>query len=430
MNTHHRKLVVLSVDALVWEDLEFAKGLPGFSQIMRHKCGVEKVQSVFPTLTYPVHVVQVTGQNIEDTGVYNNETFQPGRMEPDWCWDVENIKVPTIFDAAKKAGLTTCAIMWPVLAKADIDFSIPEVWNMNDWSDPEGFYQEYCSPKGYSYFLKHIEKLGWHPKPAYDEFAVCIAEDILRNEMPDVSFVHVSAIDIARHYNGVFCKEVDNAIERVDKWISRLLKAVNDAGYYDDTDFVICSDHGHMAITKEINLNVIFSQEGLLSLDNSGNLLDYDAYCHSASLSGQIMLKDPMNKKLCQKVLDLLLSLKADKAFGICEVYTKEEAQKIFHLSGPFSYVVEGEDGTEFGHACVGRATKLVTDADYTYVKTGHGYNPVLGPQPVFIASGPDFSKNVMLPSCSILDELPTLIKIFGIEMENLKGRVLDELLK
>lgn len=76
------KLVVLSVDALLWEDLYIARNYPGFSRIMKQHCGVEQVLSVYPTQTYPIHVVQATGQNMMDTGVYNNEAFQPGGWSP------------------------------------------------------------------------------------------------------------------------------------------------------------------------------------------------------------------------------------------------------------------------------------------------------------------------------------------------------------
>lgn len=427
--TKRRKLVVLSVDALVTEDLLLAQQLPGFARIMQQGCGVQRVMSLFPTLTYPIHVVQVTGRHMKDTGVYNNEVFQPGRLEPDWCWDVSHIKVPTIFDVAHEAGLKTCAIMWPVLSRADIDFNIPEVWNMDDWSDPCAFYRDYCSELAFPYFVKHVGKLGWHPKPAYDEFAVALAEDILRNEAPDISFIHVSAVDLARHFNGVFCKEVNAAIKRVDGWITTLIRAIEAAGNWDETDFVVCSDHGHLMITRELNLNVLFKDNGLISLDANGNVIDYLAYCHSASLSGQILLKDPADKQLYGRVYALLLKLKAHKAYGIREIYTREAAEELFGLSGPFSFVVEGEEGTCFGHACSGRVITLPTDDAYTYVTTGHGHRPDIGPQPVFLATGPDFRQNAMLETCSILDELPTYLQILGMKMNNLEGRILQDLL-
>lgn len=424
-----RKLVVLSVDALVSEDLALAGELPGFGAVMKNGCGVKRVRSAFPTLTYPIHVMQITGRNMMDTGVYNNEAFQPGRLEPDWCWDVKHIKTPTIFDAAKEQGLSTCAIMWPVLAGADIDFNIPEVWDREDWDDPHRIYQKYCSPGGYEYFKKHVDKLGWHPKPAYDEFAICLAEDILEHEMPDVSFLHVSAVDIARHYHGIFCKEVYGALEQVDRWIIRLMAAIRAAGCAEHTDFIICSDHGHLMITRELNLNVIFREQGLITTDGQGVMTDYRAYCHSASLSGQIMLKNPGDPSLYRTVWELLCNLQQEKRYGIRRIYTKAEARREFALSGPFSFVVEGEEGTAFGHRHTGRAVILPVDEDYAYVIAGHGHRPQLGPQSVLLASGPDFRKNVWLERGDILDELPTFARLLHLKIPDLPGRVLGELL-
>ena len=425
------KLVVLSVDALLWEDLYIARNYPGFSRIMKQHCGVEQVLSVYQTQTYPIHVVQATGQNMMDTGVYNNEAFQPGRLEPDWCWDVSYIKVPTIFDAAKKAGLTTCAIMWPVLARADIDFNIPEVWDLQKWEDPHIIFEPNCSAKGYEYFKKHVSKLEWHPKPGLDEFAVCLGEDILRNEMPDISFIHVSAVDIARHLHGMECPEVVEAIQKVDSWICRLLQAIDDAGYGEKTNFVICSDHGHLKVDRQVNLNVILREKGFITLDPvSEKVLDYKAYCHSSGLSSQVMLKDPDDEKTRCEVLALLQDLQKDPQYGIRRIYTREEVEHEFQLSGPFSYVIDGDGGIAFGHACTGRAIRLPDDPDYTYVKTSHGHRPEIGPQPTFLAAGPDFSSNVMLEHCSILDELPTYLQILGLEMDNLKGNSLRELVR
>ena len=54
-----KKMVIVSVDALVGEDLKLASTLPGFKKIMDGGARVEQVMSVYPTLTYPIHVVQI-----------------------------------------------------------------------------------------------------------------------------------------------------------------------------------------------------------------------------------------------------------------------------------------------------------------------------------------------------------------------------------
>ena len=129
-------------------------------------------------------------------------------------------------------------------------------------------------------------------------------------------------------------------------------------------------------------------------------------------------------------MLALLQDLQKDPQYGIRRIYTREEVEHEFQLSGPFSYVIDGDGGIAFGHACTGRAIRLPDDPDYTYVKTSHGHRPEIGPQPTFLAAGPDFSSNVMLEHCSILDELPTYLQILGLEMDNLKGNSLRELVR
>ena len=76
-----------------------------------------------------------------------------------------------------------------------------------------------------------------------------------------------------------------------------------------------------------------------------------------------------------------------------------------------------------------GRVVINEEDSDYDYVKTSHGHRPHLGPQPVMLAKGPDFKKNVTIRECSILDEVPTFAAVLGVEMEGLEGRCLHELL-
>ena len=49
-----KKMVIVSVDALVGEDLKLASTLPGFKKIMDGGARVEQVMSVYPTLTYPI----------------------------------------------------------------------------------------------------------------------------------------------------------------------------------------------------------------------------------------------------------------------------------------------------------------------------------------------------------------------------------------
>ena len=56
-----RHVVVLSVDALVYEDLEILSKLYTFEEIWPKTARVNKVRSVYPTITYPCHTTMRTG---------------------------------------------------------------------------------------------------------------------------------------------------------------------------------------------------------------------------------------------------------------------------------------------------------------------------------------------------------------------------------
>ena len=56
-----KKLIVISADALVAEDVEYLETLPNFKKYLAGGVGVRKVHSVYPTITYPCHTTMITG---------------------------------------------------------------------------------------------------------------------------------------------------------------------------------------------------------------------------------------------------------------------------------------------------------------------------------------------------------------------------------
>ena len=95
-----------------------------------------------------------------------------------------------------------------------------------------------------------------------------------------------------------------------------------------------------------MNLNVLFKEEGLIQTDDHGELVSYQAYCHSSGLSAQILLADAADTEVRKKVEAILEYAKDTEAFGIKAIYTRREAEEKFQLSGPFEYVVEGVAGS------------------------------------------------------------------------------------
>ena len=102
MNCKNKHLIVVSVDALVFEDLEYAKELPTFGKILRDGALIEKVRTIYPSLTHPVHATMLTGAPAGITGINSNEQFEPGNLSAPWYNFLDEIQCDTILHAAKR----------------------------------------------------------------------------------------------------------------------------------------------------------------------------------------------------------------------------------------------------------------------------------------------------------------------------------------
>ena len=101
-----KHLIVVSIDAMVYEDLDYCKTLPNFARILDGASVIERVRTIYPSLTHPVHATLITGAPAGITGTVNNSIFN--REAPDtgsniWYNWMDQIGCETIFHAAKRA---------------------------------------------------------------------------------------------------------------------------------------------------------------------------------------------------------------------------------------------------------------------------------------------------------------------------------------
>lgn len=428
------KLIVLSVDSLFDEDMALLKTLPNFGKLIKRASFVQGgMRSVYPSFTYPAHASIITGTYPEFHGIYHNEKLDVGNPAPDWYWFHRDLKVPTLIDAAKGVGLTTCSVGWPCMGGcANADWLVAEIWPETAESDPHAVFSASSSKNVMEdgIFERHYHKLRKTKQPFMDHFMVGCTCDILRRYRPDVLFLHLAHLDHTRHANGLHGPAVEQAIIANDDWLGRVMEATMDTGDYESTNFALISDHGHLAVKQVFHPNVILAQNGLIALDENAMITDWRAYCNSTSLSCQVVMRDPEDAKTRTVLERLLYAMREDKALGVESVFTKEEAQREWHLTGDFEYVLEGENGTSFGAAVTGPLLAGPDNSDYKFSIASHGHLPYKGAQPIFIMAGPDIRKGVVLNRQRIIDEAPTFASLLGIPLPAARGRVLGELLK
>lgn len=431
-----RKLVVISHDAMVYEDLEYLGKLPEFGKMLREGALVKTLRTIYPTITYPVHTTILTGTYPNRHGIINNELTNVGELASPWHFFSEDIKVKEdLFTAAKKAGYSTASVFWPVTGNHPaVDYLINEYWTQTQEDSLEDAFRRTGSSEEVmeKVVLPNLPKLVnvERQHPGCDEFIISCAVDMIRNFQPDVLLVHPAAIDGARHQSGLFGEKVDESLANSERWTKMIVEATKEAGVFEQTDFVLMSDHGQMDIKRAINLNVLLCDHGLIETNEAGDMVDWQAYCKSAGMSSQVYLKNPQDKAVYDKVYRLLCDLAEEGIYGFTQVFTKEEIEKKERLGGDFSFVVETDGYTTFGNNWRRPLVRAYDLSDYRFGRATHGYLPDRGPQPTFIACGPSFEKGAVVERRPIVDTTATFAKVLHLDLLDLDGEPIDEILK
>lgn len=440
-----KRLLVISADAMVQEDLEYLSTLPNFKKYISGGVKVKRVRSIYPTLTYPAHVSILTGCFPNKTGVVNNIVYSTDPSFNDWEWDAGHIRVSDIFAAAKKGGYSTAAVLWPVTGNNEnIDYLVNEIWMPHPEDTLESCFKGSGSSNEVIEIIKHNEmylpgtywktgQANFAIHPIYDNFGIKCACEIIRKYKPEVFFIHTSPIDNIRHGYGIFSDKLPREIRRIDEQIGEVCEALADAGVLEETNIALISDHGQIDTNRVVNVNVLLRNAGLLDIKEDGTLTDdWQAYCLSVGMSAYVYLREPQNKELWDKVYAQLNEWCAAEVYGFEKVFTAEETEKAEGLGGDFSFVLETDGYTGFGNACTGPYVKPHSlHEDYHYSHGKHGYLPDKGPQPVFVAKGPDFAAgDRLVPFCRLVDEAPTFASLLEVSMPEADGKPVLEILR
>jgi len=428
-----KHVIVISQDAMVFEDIETIKNLPNFKRVWNRCARINKVRSIYPSITYPCHTTMMTGVYPDRHGIINNEQPVLGEVKSKWVHFRESVKAKTIFDYAHEAGLTTAAVFWPVTGNdPSIDHLMNEYWPQTpDETTEECFRATGSSEDVIEHIIKPNLAVQRHRKHPYcDIFVTHCAADMIRRYKPNLLMVHPANIDAARHSSGVFSDAVTHALHEIDVWFGQIVNACEDAGILDDTDFFIISDHGQMNIVRVVNINVLLAENGFITTDEKGDIVSMKAFCKSAALSTHVYLTDPTDEKTKKELHAFLQKLCDEGVYGISRVYTAEEAKEEEHLAGDFSFVLETDGYTTFGNDWRRPLVRSYDISDYKTGRATHGHHPAKGVQPTFFAFGPDIEEGVVVENARLVDEAPTIARALGLEMVDTDGRVIEEIYK
>lgn len=429
------KLLVFLIDAMVSSDVDYMRTLPNFGWVLDGGAHVKVMQPVFPALTYCCHTSIVTGCYVNKHGIVQNEKLGRGaKVGVPWYCMKKDICRKTVLDYAKERGKTICSISWPVSGGANYDFNLPMIVPYGYIGYDSKKYLEGTSTQELldRYLYKHGRFLNG-PGRSLDLFTMAMALDILQDyDQPDVMLVKMCDLDSYRHSFGVYDESTKVQMKKHDEELGALLESLRRKGTLEDTNILVLGDHGHTDVSDILLMNVLLKQNGFITTDEEGNVVDFDAFCHSNGLSGLIEISRPDDKNLQKRVRDFLESLKTAPGIMLDYVMSSEEANEKLHYSGPFDFVVESSLAIAFGETCKGNEIwGSKCPGDHKIGVATHGGSPTRREGTTLFGRGPAFKHIEVEGPYSIVDEAPTIAKILGFSMDeyDIDGKAIDEIL-
>ena len=427
-----RPVLMISIDGLKPEYIthadEHGLKIPTLRRFVAEGSYADGVIGVMPTVTYPSHTTLVTGVAPAVHGIYNNQIFDPTRdFSSAWYWYNDDVRAPTLWQAAHERGLSTASVSWPVSVNAKgVDYLIPEYWRVsvggtvkND--DDRHLMAAVSRPLG---MLPELEqKLG--PYMAGNDTSVENGDrvrtkfslEIIRAKKPQFMTIHLSAMDGSEHEYGVYSAEADATLEAVDGMVKELIDAemANDP----HTVVAIVSDHGFTNTPKAVNLAIPFVEAGLVKVGKSPagttRVTSWDAEPWMGGGMAAIMLHDPANVQVREQVKGILDKMAADPANGIDRILDPEEIKKYGGFPDA-AFLVVMKIGYLTGGGLSGA---MVTDAPE---KGAHGFMPDLPDMHAsFFLMGSGVARGRNLGTMDMRRIAPTIAGILGASLPTAK---------
>ena len=265
-------VVLISIDGMkpdyVIEADKHGLKIPNLRRLMREGSYSSGVRGVLPTVTYPSHTTMVTGVSPLKHGIVANTPFDPfNRNFGGWYWYAEDIKVPTLWDVAGKAGMVTSSVNWPVTVGANITYNLVQYWRASTPDDRKLI--RTLSTQG---LLREVEEtLGPFPEGSDETVEGDCRRSpfnvyLIEKKKPRFHTCYFTGLDTEQHAHGPYTSEAFAALERIDGLIGEVRAAAERSAQ----KAVVCivSDHGFRRTEREVNLNAAFREGGLIEVDD------------------------------------------------------------------------------------------------------------------------------------------------------------------
>lgn len=376
-----RRVVVISLDGLrASQDLT---GLPTLQRLQREGAWSEGVEPVVPSTTYPNHATLVTGVRPLRHGISGNASpTRPG----DWHFYASELRATPLWRPVRERGGRVASLSWPVTVGADIDLLVPEYVRFGLPHDAP-LLDALCRPQG---LLRRLAPVVPDRRDGLDDFLTDAALQLLREERPDLTLLHLVDLDHVQHESGPDSPEAGEVLRREDARLARLLEV--------EATFVLVSDHGFTRIAEDLSVPVLLQETGLAEhftpQPEGGYCGLYWRHAPDDAVLAHALAVLP--GALARAELDRL------GAFPGAALALKAEGDRVFSSR---------KDGPRTAPS---------------RRKGAHGFDPTRPDQhAVFVAWGPGI-RPARLPRMQMVDVAPTVARLLRVRLPDAEGRAVD----
>ncbi|XP_009785500.1 uncharacterized protein LOC107819662 [Nicotiana tabacum] len=357
---------------------QYKTDVPNINRLIRNGTEAELgLIPVFPTLTFPNHYAIVTGLYPAYHGIIDNffldpntgEAFTMGSHDPKW-WLGE-----PLWETVVNHGLKAATYFWPG----------SEVIK-GGWTCPESLCVRY---NGSVPFEERVD-------------TVLNYFDLPTDEIPSFMTLYFEDPDHQGHKVGPDDPQITEAVARVDGMIGRLIRGLEERGFFEDVNIIMVGDHGMVGTCDK---KLIFLEDLAPWIEIPKDWIQ--------SYSPLLSIRPPPSYSAKDVVTKMNEGLKSGKVQNgqYLKVYLKEELPARLHYSasnrippiiGLIDESFKVEQKSSKRKECGG----------------SHGYdNAFFSMRTIFIAHGPRFARGSKVPSfenVQIYNLVTTILNIQG----------------
>jgi predicted AlkP superfamily pyrophosphatase or phosphodiesterase len=422
-----RVVVMISVDGLAGYYLDDPKAqMPNIRKLAADGARASSMKAVVPTVTWPNHVTLVTGVTPAKHGVVGNNYFDRATKKPvvligDPTFDQgEIVKVPTVYEVAKRAGLRTAAMQWPATRNDKwLDWNMPElkisatlehytapavIAEMKSW----GLWPKTDTPDGHAYFS--------------DDSATKAFIKVLQTHRPNLALLHLIDVDHTQHVKGPRTAAAYAAIAGADKLVGEVWGELQ-KDFPGRATLLVVSDHGFSPVEHVLLPNVVLQRAGLIEVQGP-RVTGGSVRVVPQGGCAFVYILDPKQRDATverihkafdhENGIDKVVSSDDFAAYGVADPKKDPHAPDMLLFA---------KEGWSFGDTAAGALPVI----EKTEPSGTHGHDPSIPDlHATFVACGAGIQPGTNLGEIHNTDVAPTIAALLGIELRRPDGRALS----